>query len=211
MSHLHTPGPLAHIEPASALDDGTNPRMPSPVPGPVGLDSKGGGSGKGSEPSIAERILGFTRRNRGQRVGDGECFTLADQALRGAGARSAADYGGVSPNADYVWGDAVALTAVRPGDVVQFRDYQYQRDVERQHPDGSSESETQVEERPHHTAIVETVGANGEITVLEQNAPQGGPVVRTRLYFASAERTAGGESTTIRVRGSFWFYRPQAR
>jgi hypothetical protein len=210
MGPLQTPGPLAPVQTSSILDeDGTNPRIPSPSPGPIGLDSKGGG--KQAQPSLADRILGFARRNRGQRVGDGECFTLADQALRGAGARSAADYGAVSPSADYVWGDGVSLSSLQPGDVVQFRDYQYQRDVEREHPDGSSESQTEVQERPHHTAIVESVGANGEVTVLEQNAPDGSPVTRTRLYFSDSDRTSGGETTRVRVRGTFWFYRPQSR
>ena len=40
-------------------------------------------------------------------------------------AKSAADYGKVSRNADYTWGTAVTLSDLKPGDVIQFRNYVY--------------------------------------------------------------------------------------
>ena len=142
---------------------------------------------------------------------DGECFTLADNALRNAGARSAADYGAVTPDADYQWGTSVSLSDLRPGDVIQFRSYRYDREVETQHTDGSSETQTEFQERPHHTAIVERVGAGGAVTVLEQNAPVGAPVTRNELFFSDRNETNGEVRTSIRVTGRFWFYRPEAR
>ena len=65
--------------------------------------------------------------------------------------------------------------------------------------------------RPHHTAIVEQVGAGGTVTVLEQNAPDGSPTTRTRLFFTSGTFTSGSSTTTVRVQGTIWYYRPEAR
>lgn len=192
------------------IDPGTSARIDSPPPGPIGLDAKGG-TPKQDQPNIADQIVSFSRRRRGERVGDGECFTLADRALRTAGARSTADYGTVTPDADYVWGTQISLSDVRPGDVIQFRGYRYDREVETRNADGSTTTKTDFQERPHHTAIVERVDGNGVITVLEQNSPDGSPVARNQLFFAGSTSTRGNRTTTITVQGTVWFYRPQAR
>ena len=191
------------------IDDGTLARAESPTPGPIGLDAKGGTT-KGSGASIADQIVSYARRQRGERVGDGECFTLADRALRSAEARSARDYGAVSPDADYVWGTSVTLTDLRPGDVIQFRDYRYDREIV---TETSRETTTREDSqmRPHHTAIVQSVDGNGAVTVWEQNSPEGSPVTRTQLFFTAGTTTSGNRTTTIRVQGTFWFYRPEAR
>src|SRR5882757_5280947 len=110
------------------VDDGTSARIESPTPGPVGLDAKSGDAKQGGA-SMAEQIVRFARRLRGRRLGDGQCFTLVDRALRGADAKSAADYGRVTPNADYQWGSSVTLADLQPGDLIQFRDYTYERVV----------------------------------------------------------------------------------
>lgn len=195
------------------IDEGTLPRVGSPPPGTIGLDARSGSGGSGStpQPSLGERILSFARQRRGERHGNGECFTLADGALRHAGAKSAADFGQVTPDADYVWGTAVQRTEVRPGDVIQLRNYHITVNSTTEHPDGSSETETLEEERPHHTAIVESVGANGRVTVLEQNVPEGQGVTRNVIYLTSSSTSSGRTSTQVTVSGTFWFYRPQAR
>jgi hypothetical protein len=36
-------------------------------------------------------------------------------------------------------------------------------------------------------------------------------VVRTQLFFSSGTTTSGNTTTTVRVSGTFWFYRPEAR
>jgi len=148
---------------------------------------------------INARVIQFAQRQIGHRVGRGECYDLAHQALRASGARSAPDYGEITDDADYVWGESVELSDVRAGDVIQFRDYSFR--ITR---DDGSWSE---EERPHHTAIVASVGENGAIEVYEQNVPQGHRVRRSQLYFADST----GGAINVRVSGSFWFYRPQAR
>jgi hypothetical protein len=208
MGNGRIPGSTNEIDGELEIDDGTGARIETPPPGTIGLDAT---SGTGTSAAIADRILGFARRQRGSRVGNGECYTFADRALSTSGARSAGDYGDVTPNADYVWGSSVSLADLQPGDVIQMRDYRYDREVSVNNPDGSGSTDTDFEERPHHTAIVESVEGNGAVTVLEQNAPRGSGVRRSHLFFSNSTTTAGRRTTTIRVQGTFWFYRPQAR
>ena len=204
------PTPTNDLGDPIVIDPVTSARTESPTPGPIGLDSKSG-TPKQTHASMAEQIVSFPRQHRGDRVGDGECFTLADRALRNAGARSARDYGDVSPNVDYVWGASVNLSDLRPGDVIQFRDYRFDREVVTHNANGSTTTTDDFQERPHHTVIVESVGSNGAVTVLEQNSPDGSPVVRSQLFFSNSTSSSGGRSTSITVQGTFWFYRPQAR
>jgi hypothetical protein len=201
-----SPGPTNDLGDPIRIDPGTSARHESPPPGPIGLDAKGG-TPKQTQASMADQIVAYPRSHYGERVGDGECFALADRALRGAGAKSAADFGRITDDGDYVWGTSIALADVRPGDVVQFRDYQYSWRTD--HPDGSGRDEAGG--RPHHTAIVERVEGNGALTVLEQNAPRGSSVHRKKLYFSSGTFTNGDETLTVTVSGTLWFYRPQAR
>jgi hypothetical protein len=159
------------LDTPESIDDGTLARIASPPPGPIGLDSKGG-SPKRDHASMADQIVGYARRNRGERVGDGECYTLVNRALSAADARTARDYGPVSPDADYVWGTSLTLTDLQPGDVIQFRDYTYER-VDITDDDSGTTTEEHAEDRPHHTAIVQSVDGDGAVTVWEQNAPMG--------------------------------------
>jgi hypothetical protein len=210
MGHGLTPGAWNGPGSPVLIDDGTLARVEAPAPGAIGLQAKGGGPKQAAPPSLAERITGFARQRLSQSVGNGQCFALADRALAAAGAKSAADFGEVSPDADYVWGSAVSLSDLRPGDLVQFRDYAFTRTVVTDNASGTSTAETGGD-RPHHTAIVERVGSDGSVTVLEQNAPDGSPVTRNTLYFAASTTTNGETTTTVRVSGTWWFYRAQAR
>jgi hypothetical protein len=196
------------LDDSEPLDDGTLPLIPSPTPGPIGLDAPSGGTQTAA--NLGEQVVSFARHRRGHRVGDGQCFALADRALRGANARSAADYGTVTPTADYVWGTSVTLAELQPGDVIQFRNYSVTRVVvTRDSRQTTTEEITQ--ERPHHTAVVETVDGDGAVTVLEQNSPEHSPVTRTQLFFTSGTTTSGNRTITTTVHGTFWFYRPEAR
>ena len=191
------------------IDDGTTARIGLPTPGPVGLDAKSGDA-KQSGAGMAEQIVSFARRLRGRRLGDGQCFTLVDRALDGAHAKSARDYGTITLDADYVWGTTVTLADLEPGDVIQFRDYSFHRVVVT-HGERATTTDEIDGDRPHHTAIVQSVDGGGAVTVLEQNAPDGSPVTRFQLYFTSGTTTSGDRTTTITVQGTFWFYRPEAR
>jgi hypothetical protein len=159
---------------------------------------------------MADRIVGYASRHHGARIGDGECYTMVDQALSGAHAKSARDFGSITPDADYVWGTPVTLSGLQPGDVIQFRDYSYDRhtDIEESH---GTRFEDRSEGRPHHTAIVKSVDGNGAVTVWEQNSPAHSPVRSTQLFFTAGTTTVGHRTTTITVNGTFRFYRPDAR
>jgi len=199
------PGPVDDLGPEIAIDDGTLARTESPLPGPIGLQAQGG-TGTSGSASLGEQVVTFARDRIGRSTGSGECFDLVDQALRNAGAKTAADFGTVTPNADYVWGNPVSLAEARPGDIIQFRNYRYDRTMKT-----DSSTDTDFQERPHHTAIVERIDGDGAITVLEQNVPEGSAGQRTQLFFSNVNTNTSGRRTTISVHGRVRFYRPQAR
>src|SRR5579862_543836 len=99
MGNGRVPAPVNEFADPLVVDDGTSARTGSPTPGPVGLDSK---SGTPNVPpaALADQIVSFPRQRMGHPVGDGQCFTLVDRSLRNAGAKGAADYGTVVPDAD---------------------------------------------------------------------------------------------------------------
>lgn len=208
MAEPRTPGPV-----------GLNPKPPprpaapasptkKPPPGPIGVGTK-----KAAPPSapaganVGAQIIAFANSKSGQRVGDGQCFALADQALKKSGSRSAADFGTITEEADYKWGTPVSLATVAPGDIVQFRDFETTRRDEGK--DGAFKEFTHG--RRHHTAIVTSVDGNGLLTVIEQNAPKNSPVHKTQLGFQNISFASGETTVTITVSGTVWFYRPQPR
>jgi hypothetical protein len=209
MADPRTPGPVGLSPTPARKTTATGPtKVPvkAPKPGPIGVGAK-----KSAPPAapgganVDAQIVAFAESKSGQRVGDGECFALAEQALKKAGAKSAADFGTVTKDGDYKWGAQVALADVKPGDIVQFRDYEFTRAEEKE--DGSGSDWT--EGRRHHTAIVKSVDGNGLLTVLEQNSPKGSPVRRVQLAFSNTSLRRGEATITITVKGSVWFYRPQ--
>ena len=179
--------------------------------------------------TINQTVHNYANTRVGTQVGNGECFTLADLALRQAGAKSASDYGRITSVADYQWGNVVNIGAAIRGDIIQFRNYRVTVTtitVTRTDTRGggfSEDTNTQIEtqSRGHHTAIVDSISANGVISVLEQNVGTGvnrRKVQRNMLYFQSYSAPArvarrGNTTTTvnqkIEVRGRSWFYRPQ--
>ena len=203
------PGPRTGLHDAGEIDDGTLARIGSPTPGSIGVGAQSG-EARTLSPKTSNLIVSFARRHMGVRVGNGECFTLVDRALRNAGAKSAADFGPVGPDENYIWGTSINLSELRPGDVIQFRDYACTHRVDTETDKGTAWQERR-EERGHHTAIVQQVGGNGAVTVLEQNSPKGSPVVRTELFFADGRITSRHRTATITVEGTFWFYRPHPR
>ena len=119
---------------------------------------------------------------RGERDGDGDVHAR-QRALRARTPEPPRPRPGLT-DADYIWGASVALADLRPGDVIQFRDYTYER-VTVTDDDSGTTTEEHAEDRPHHTAIVQSVDGGGAVTVWEQNAPEGSAVRRTQLFFTS--------------------------
>ena len=144
---------------------------------------------------INSAIVNFTTAQSGTKVKRGECWDLAEEALKYVGAKTSNDIMGaknVTAKADYKWGTPIKKADLIPGDIIQFRNYKYTLD------DGSYQT------RPHHTAIVSAVWYFGTVDVLEQNVPEGGPVTTNTLYLTSGSF----DGITITVTGSFWCYRP---
>lgn len=131
------------------------------------------------EPAtVNEKVLAFAKGKLGEQVGNGECWTLAHEAVRAAGAKSSGAYKDSPAKGDYVWGEPVyaggfengkafverprAGLKPAPGDIVQFRDAKF----EGKRPGGGTYSATAT----HHTAIISGVGKDGgRWAVLHQN------------------------------------------
>lgn len=152
----------------------------------------------GLDLPLNRRILNWVSRKIGHQVGNGECWTLAETALRESGARTSNDIMGadnLTASADYRWGELVGeLSQLAEGDIIQFRNYVVTVD------NGTSWWQ---ESRPHHTAIVASVGANGVVEVLECNVKGSRRVQRNTLYFQ--------QSSSVSISGSWFFYHPQPR
>lgn len=210
MADPRTVGPFG-LKPKSAPRPvgPASPTKPSP-PGTIGVGAK-----KATPPAapndanLGAQVLAFAVSKTGQPVGDGQCFALADLALKGLGAKSAADFGTVTAEADYKWGAPVSLANVRPGDIVQFRNFKSTRRDDAE--DGGFKEFTQQRGRPNHTAIVVSVDGNGLLTVIEQNAPPGSRVHETQLGFSSTSFQTATTTVTITTSGTVWFYRPQPK
>jgi hypothetical protein len=141
---------------------------PDPIPMPVDLNAK---------------VLSYAQSVIGQRILRGECTDLIAEALRLAGAKGGSNF---SQPGFYVWGQAVSLSSAKAGDIIQFSPnakFVMPNSWTQMGPSG-------------HTAIIESINGN-VVTLLEQNAPIGGPVRRSTLDLSKIE--AGG---------SFQIFRP---
>jgi hypothetical protein len=149
----------------------------------------------GPLPATNQGVLAFAKTHIGTQVGNGQCGTLAYQALNNAGAANFDVLGPTGDDADYVWGTRVATLTpashatmgILPGDVIQFRNVL----IKTVYPNGSWTSE----QAAHHTAIVSSVSGN-TINVLEQNA-NGVLKVEQGSYNLSGLQ-----------QGTMWVYRP---
>jgi hypothetical protein len=132
-----------------------------------------------ASPTLAqttnEKILKFCKDHVGEKVGDGECSSLADAALKHAAAKTG--FKDAPNEGDYVWGKLVCTVemkdnsakvikvgkmSIQAGDVIQLRDVKFEGKSLR----GNG---TYNAAYPHHTAVVLAVKKNNVITILEQN------------------------------------------
>lgn len=174
--------------------------------------------------TLGQKVVNWARAQKGKQVAKGECWDLANSALKQAGAKSSADLGPMDEDADYVWGDEIDdLKDALPGDILQFRDFTITTTVETEtrYPDGSSETTTEESafDRPHHTAVVSEVGSGGVLKILEQNIAPGGKKVQLNTLHSKDVAATSKESvkgnakvivtTTVTVSGTIWAYRPK--
>lgn len=179
------------------------------------------------EGSINQKVVAWARGKLKKRVGRGQCWDLADQALRHAGARSSTTVGSSD---DYVWGQEIPIIAAVPGDILQFRDHVVTTTTTTKtiwaNGSLSSGPDAVPATRPHHTAIVVAVGP-GVLTILEQHVKPGGEHVQQHILpirqgtsvtteHKVLKTTTGGLVTativtavTVSITGRVWAYRPQ--
>jgi hypothetical protein len=105
--------------------------------------------------SLNQKVLAYAQGMVGRQDGNGECWTLVDNALRSAGANTSGD-------SNYVFGQAISVGSVMPGDVIQFTSAHFVHT----NPNGSWYSNDLG--TPNHTAIVSSVQGR-QITLLNQN------------------------------------------
>ncbi|MDC1406369.1 CHAP domain-containing protein [Akkermansiaceae bacterium] len=99
------------------------------------------------EPSpTAKKIVEFAVQNMGKKVGDGQCWGLANLAYRHAGIRH---------RGGYVWGRRIhwQTEGVRPGDIIQFENARY--------PYAYTDE--------NHTAIILKVAGRSSVKVAHQH------------------------------------------
>jgi hypothetical protein len=137
-------------------------------------------------PALNQKVLKYARSQMGRQVGNGECWTLVDQALRAAGARRP----GTANYATYVFGKRISRQALQPGDVIQFEGVTFK------HTDRNGSWSTN--DYPHHTAIVAAVRGS-RITLLNQNVNGNRTVQLSTINMADFQ---GGTMT---------YFRPQPR
>ena len=139
--------------------------------------------------TINQKVIAWARGKLGQQVGKGECWDLAERALKSAGAQTSYDLGSVDPDSDYVWGDPVdQLKDIEPGDVLQFRDHEVRTLTETTitFSDGTIVTKTTEEtaERGHHTAIATSMlDGDGKLSTLDQHVKPLGKVVQRKVLY----------------------------
>lgn len=97
---------------------------------------------------VGQRILQFAISNLGKQVGNGECWTLAADAMKAAGAQ---------PPNGYTFGDEIPLRSIRPGDILQFTTARF-----------DEPGYYAIMGTPNHTAVVYSI-AGDRVFMLHQN------------------------------------------
>jgi glyoxylase-like metal-dependent hydrolase (beta-lactamase superfamily II) len=152
-------------------------------------------------PPLNQKVLAFASERIGEKVADGQCTSLAAEALRYAGAKRYP----FEPSGDFVWGRRVpSFKEALPGDILQFRNAVFQgkrwiskrRWVSWHH------------EYPHHTAIVQEVREGGRfVEILHQNvgSPDADEATKQIVQKASIR------PESLQQGGAVAIYRPVAR
>lgn len=140
------------------------------------------GSARTVGTDLNAAVVEFVNGKMGKKVGHGECWDLAAEALTAAGA---------TWDGKYAWGLVIdpERDVVLPGDVVQFENVVFEWE------DANS---LYRESMPHHTAIIVEVKSPGVFVIAHQNfGPAGRKVVTGDLLLAHKKK------------GKLIVYRPQ--
>jgi hypothetical protein len=151
---------------------------------------------RATTPTVSQLVVEFAATRVGQKVKRGECWDVANEALRYAKATTPDD-GDL-----YDWGDPVAgLAEARPGDVLQFEGVVWQRTWRNDKKTGWEEREFE-----HHTAIVERVDAGLFFTLLHANVADANGVLNKKVH-----RLRINLSPELIKSGSITVFRPAPR
>lgn len=114
-----------------------------------------------SIPSVNKQIIVFVKNNIGKKVGRGECWDLANEALNFISAKW---------DGEYNFGKEIKYMneCVFPGDIVQFEN------VELNYKIGDNQF---TEKLLHHTAIIYTIKSKGQFVMADQNTGRSGKKV----------------------------------
>lgn len=120
-----------------------------------GANPEPASSSRTAEPHTGHsgaRIAAYCVKQAGKTVGNGECWTLADEAFKASGVKRP----GINAR---VWGREVnpAKESLRRGDVLEFQSAKFY------------DGHTTVTTGPAHTAVVVTGGSRHDFTIAEQN------------------------------------------
>ena len=193
-----------------------------------------GNEGQKGQLSLAQKVHAFASGRIGKQVGRGDCYDLADQALKHAEAKSAPNFGKITKKANYIWGKEIKLIDAQSGDILQFRNHKIKiitvKKTKRTFLKGGWDEEenrtVKKFKRGHHTAIVAQNKGNGVFVIFEQHVRPPGKravskkVQRNTIYVSEIKngptktvKMQGGEKievttiTTIKVTGKIWAYR----
>ncbi len=97
---------------------------------------------------LSQKVVDFAARSIGQQVGNGECWTLANEALKAAGAQ---------PADGYTFGTPLSLNEIRPGDILQFTNARFEEP-----------GYYVTMGAPNHTAVVYSISGE-RVFILQQN------------------------------------------
>lgn len=177
---------------------------------------------------LNSQVLSFAQKALGKKIGDGECATLADEAVRTAGGKRFYTLGPSGLDADYVWGRKIttltpsggSISSIKPGDIIQFRNVTFSMSQKVTKPNGSWQMSSSNSSYGHHTAIVSGVSGN-YIYVLQQNVGskgksadakkivQAGTIWGTSFSTTSTAKDKTVTATTYTFKsGTMWVYRP---
>lgn len=124
-----------------------------------------------SVAQLNKEIISWVSTKVNKKVGSGQCWDLAQQALNTAGAKW---------NGAYEFGlDLGKAECLMPGDIIQFERVKAKRMV-----NGSEFRE----DFPHHTAIIYSVSSSDQVQLIHQNTGYNGKKVAiSDFYFSSVK------------------------
>jgi hypothetical protein len=134
-----------------------------------------------SIPGINKNIIAFVKTKIGKKVGKGECWDLAAEALNSASAKWDGNYG-FGKEVNY------KKDCVYPGDIIQFEGVILKYEIDKK---------KFIEKMAHHTAIIYEIKGKEEFIIADQNTGRSGKKVGV-----------GSLDLKTITKGKFKFFRP---